>query len=135
MNKPVFIGSDIYRGTAFQPPHPLAVLRSPLVEDLCRAMGWLDAAQYRDSPMASVQQLTRFHDPAYIKALVRAEAAQGLPDDLRARYRIGADSNVIHPRVYRRPAISAGGAICGGTTDPRWRHGACAGGGQSPWHA
>ncbi len=111
MNRPVFIGSDIYRATAFKPPHPLAVLRSPLVEDLCRAMGWLDAAQYRQSPLAGVDQLIRFHDPAYIEALARAEAEQGLPDALRTRYRIGADSNVIHPAVYRRPAISAGGAM------------------------
>jgi acetoin utilization protein AcuC len=111
MSAPLFIGSDIYRATAFQPPHPLAVLRSPLVEDLCRAMGWLDAAQYRDSPMADSAQLMRFHAPAYIDALARAEAEQGLPDELRVRTRIGADSNVIHPAVYRRPAISAGGAI------------------------
>lgn len=108
---PIFIGSDIYRATAFQPPHPLAVLRAPLAEDLCRAMGWLDETRYVDSPQADRSALLRFHTQDYIGALAQAETDQALPETLRARYRIGADSNVIHAAVYRRPAISAGGTI------------------------
>ncbi len=108
---PQFIGSDIYRLPVFKPPHPLAVPRAMLVKDLCSAMGWLDASQYHDSPIATPLELSSFHDPDYIAALQQAELEQTLPDELRLKYRIGADANVIHPAVFRRPATSAGGAI------------------------
>jgi acetoin utilization protein AcuC len=108
---PIFIGSEIYRLPVFATPHPLAIGRAMLVADLCHALGWLEQSQYQDSPIASVAELTRFHDPAYIAALMRAEAEQDLPPDLRERTRIGADANPIHQAVFRRPATSAGGAM------------------------
>jgi len=43
--------------------------------------------------------------------LRRAEAEQDLPRALREATRIGADSNPIHPAVFRRPATSAGGGL------------------------
>ena len=107
---PIFIGSEIYRLPVFKPPHPLAVPRAMLVRDLCEALGWLDPAQYVDSPMATLDELSRFHDADYVAALLRAEAEQDLPEAMRQRYRIGADANIIHPAVFRRPATSAGGA-------------------------
>ena len=108
---PCFIGSDIYRLPVFKPPHPLAVPRGMLVADLLFALGWLGAAQYVDSPMATRVELERFHDPDYVAALAQAEAEQDLPEAMRLKTRIGADSNIIHPAVFRRPAISAGGAM------------------------
>jgi len=112
---PRFIGSEIYRLAVFSPPHPLAVPRAMLAHDLCRAMGWLFDPQYIESPMATVEELELFHVPGYVAALARAELEQTLPADLRERYRIGADSNVIHPAVFRRPATSAGGALLAAT--------------------
>jgi acetoin utilization protein AcuC len=106
-----FLGAEVYRAPAFQPPHPLAVDRAMLVKDLLAACGWLDERQYHEAAPANVAELTAFHDARYIAALAQAEAEQDLPEDLRARYRIGADANVIHPAVYRRPAASAGGAL------------------------
>jgi acetoin utilization protein AcuC len=108
---PIFIGSEIYRLPVFKPPHPLAVPRAMLVRDLCEAMGWLQPGQYVESPIATPDELTQFHDADYIAALLQAEAEQDLPEPMRQRYRIGADANVIHPAVFRRPAISAGGAM------------------------
>ncbi len=108
---PRFIASEIYRLPVFNPPHPLAVPRVMLAYDLCRALGWLSDAQYIESPMASVEELIRFHQPAYVAALLQAEAEQSLSAELREVTRIGADSNVIHPAVFRRPATSAGGAL------------------------
>jgi acetoin utilization protein AcuC len=108
-----FIGSEIYRLPVFKPPHPLAMPRAMLVADLLLALGWLDQDQdqYIESPMATPEELTWFHDPDYVAALVQAEAAQSLPEAMRLKYRIGADANVIHPAVFRRPATSAGGAM------------------------
>jgi acetoin utilization protein AcuC len=109
--KPWFIGSEIYRLPAFRPPHPLAVDRAMLVKDICAACGWLGEGQYVEAQPASPAALARFHEPDYIAALMQAEAAQDLAPDLRDKYRIGADANVIHQAVFRRPAVSAGGAI------------------------
>lgn len=106
-----FIGSEIYRLPVFKPPHPLAMPRAMLVADLLLALGWLGQDRYIESPMATPEELTRFHDPDYVAALVQAEAEQDLPAAMRLKYRIGADANVIHPAVFRRPATSAGGAM------------------------
>lgn len=108
---PLLIGSEIYRRSTYGPKHPLAIPRVSTTLDLIRALGWLPAAQYRDSPMARVQELTRFHDPGYIAALQRAEAAQGVDPEDRERYRIGADGNPVYREVFRRPATSAGGVL------------------------
>jgi acetoin utilization protein AcuC len=107
----IFVGSDIYRLPAFAPPHPLAIPRAMLVADLCVALKWLDESYYVESPMAASEALCRFHSPDYIAALRRAEAEQDLPREVREATRIGADSNPIHQAVFRRPAISAGGAL------------------------
>jgi len=108
---PRFIGSEIYRLPVFKAPHPLAVPRAMLAKDICAAMGWLADSAYLDSPMASAEELCRFHAPDYIAALMQAEAEQDLPGEMRLKYRIGADANIIHPAVFRRPATSAGGAL------------------------
>ncbi|MBN8874800.1 MAG: acetoin utilization protein AcuC [Rhodospirillales bacterium] len=112
MNQPPrYVGSEIYRNSSYGPKHPLAVPRVSVCTDLCRAFGWLPDAVYHDAPMASVAELTRFHDPAYVDALQRAERDQALPEPDRARFRIGAEGNPIYREVYRRPAISAGGVL------------------------
>jgi len=109
--RPLFIGSEIYRLEVFAPPHPLAMPRAMLVKDLCDACDWLDERYYYEAAPAEFEELQLFHTPAYIAALRQAETEQSLPADLRARHRIGADANVIHKAVFRRPATSAGGAL------------------------
>lgn len=111
MNTPLLIGSEIYRRSTYGPKHPLAIPRVSTTLDLLRALGWVDEAQYRDSPMADVAALTRFHDADYIAALQRAEATQAVSPEDRTRYRIGADGNPVYREVFRRPATSAGGVL------------------------
>jgi acetoin utilization protein AcuC len=108
---PIYIGSEIYRNSSYGPKHPLAVPRVSVCTDLCRALGWLPDAVYHEAPMASVAELTRFHDPAYVAALRQAEADQAVSDDVRTRFRIGAEGNPVYREVYRRPAVSAGGVM------------------------
>ena len=108
---PLYIGSEIYRNSSYGAKHPLAVPRVSVCTDLCRALGWLGDAVYREAPMAAEAALTRFHDPDYVAALRRAEADQAVNETVRRRYRIGAEGNPVYPEVYRRPAISAGGVI------------------------
>jgi acetoin utilization protein AcuC len=108
---PLYIGSEIYRNSSYGPKHPLAVPRVSVCTDLCRALGWLPDAAYCDAPMATGAELTRFHDPAYVAALRQAETDQSVSQEVRTRFRIGAEGNPVYPEVYRRPAISAGGVM------------------------
>ena len=126
---PLYVGSEIYRGSTYGPTHPLAIPRVTTCTDLCRAMGWLDDAQFRAAPMAERSEVEHFHDPAYVDALFRAEAAQAVSDEDRTRFRIGAEGNPVYPEIYRRPMTSAGGVMlaCRLTLDGGVAH--CPGGG------
>ena len=74
-------------------------------------MGWLPDHVFRTAPMAAPEDVQRFHDPAYIAALRRAEENQGVSEEDRARFRIGAEGNPVYPEIYRRPMTSAGGVL------------------------
>ena len=106
--RPVYIGSEIYRRSTYGPKHPLAIPRVSTCTDLCRAMGWLPGEVFMTAPMADVADVIRFHDPAYVAALHRAEIAQSVSAEDRERYRIGAEGNPVYPEIYRRPMTSAG---------------------------
>lgn len=109
--RPILIGSEIYRGSSYGPKHPLAIPRVSTTLDLIRALGWIDPAQYRDSPRATPDQLIRFHTPDYIAALLAAERDQRVTPDIRARHRLDADANPIFAKVFSRPATGAGGTL------------------------
>lgn len=111
MDRPVFIGSEIYRGSSYGPKHPLSIPRVPTVTDLSRALGWLPKAQFRVSPRARPKALLSFHTPDYVRALEAAEAAQSVDDATRARHQLGTVSNPVFAEMYRRPATAAGGSM------------------------
>ena len=109
--RPVLIGSEIYRTSSYGPRHPLAIPRVSAALDLIRAMGWLDERQYVASPIATPAQLARFHDRDYIAAVMQAEAAQQVPATARERYNIGRNGNPVFPEIFRRPATACGGTL------------------------
>lgn len=111
MTPPLFIGSEIYRGSSYGPAHPLRVPRVSTVMDLCRAMGWLPEARYHTSPRAKPKALTLWHDPGYIAALQAAEAAGEVTAEVRARHHLGTVSNPVFGQMFRRPATGAGGVM------------------------
>ena len=108
---PLLFTSEIYRGSVYGPKHPVVIQRVPATLDLIAALGWLDPARQRDSPQADDAALIRFHTPAYIAALRQAEATQTATEEMRRRHHLGAHGNSIYPRMFRRPATSAGGSI------------------------
>jgi acetoin utilization protein AcuC len=108
---PLLVGSEIYRNSTYGPKHPLAIPRVSTALDLIEALGWGDPARKLDSPMASFQQLTRFHTADYIRALIAAEATQQVPPEIRERHHIGAHGNPVYAEIFRRPATSAGGVL------------------------
>jgi acetoin utilization protein AcuC len=106
-----YIGSEIYRTTNFGRNHPLAIPRVSLLTDLLRALDWLPADRYVDSPQATAAQLARFHDRDYIAALMAADTAQCVPIAARERYHLGNMENPVFPGMFARPATACGGAL------------------------
>lgn len=111
LGRPLFIGSEIYRQSRYGAQHPLGIPRVSAVIDLCRALGWLPPECYVDSPRATPEQLARFHDPAYIAALMRAEAEQGVDEETSRRFNIGRNGNPVFGEVFSRPATACGASI------------------------
>ncbi|WP_448187647.1 acetoin utilization protein AcuC [Azospirillum sp. sgz301742] len=109
--RPLFLGSEVYRGSSYGPKHPLAIPRVSTTFDLSRAMGWLDMESYIETPPATPDALARFHHRDYIAALARAEAEQRVDADTAARHNLGKLENPIFPEMYRRPATGAGAGI------------------------
>jgi len=109
--QPLFIGSEIYRGSSYGGAHPLRVPRVSTVMDLARAMGWLPAAQYRSAPRAKAAALTRWHSADYIAALQAAEATGAVSAAVRARHHLGTAANPVFAQMFRRPATGVGGVL------------------------
>ncbi|MDP2080448.1 MAG: acetoin utilization protein AcuC [Pseudotabrizicola sp.] len=108
---PLFIGSEIYRGSSYGPSHPLRVPRVSTVMDMCRALGWLPSARYRTSPRAKLGALAQWHTPDYLAALQQAEREGDVADDARVRHHLGTLSNPVFGQMFSRPATGAGGVI------------------------
>jgi acetoin utilization protein AcuC len=108
---PLLIGSEIYRKSTYGPKHPLAIPRVSTALDLIRALGWIAPGQFIDSPRATPEELTRFHHPDYVAALMRAEAEQAVSAEDRERFHIGAHGNPVYREIFRRPATGAGGTM------------------------
>jgi acetoin utilization protein AcuC len=108
---PLFIGSDIYRGSSYGARHPLRVPRVSTVMDLARALGWLPPERFRTSPRAKPAALSLWHEAPYLAALQAAEALGAATEEMRARFHLGTLSNPVFPEVFRRPATGAGGAM------------------------
>jgi len=110
---PQLIGAEIYRGSSYGRTHPLAIPRVSAALDLIRLQGWHDDARYHTAPLASVQDLARYHEPAYIAAVQRAEATQRVSEEERQRFNIGCNGNPLYPEMFRRPATGCGASLLG----------------------
>ena len=108
---PVFVGHDIYRRAAYGGNHPLAIPRVETAVDLCRDLGWIGPDAWVESPVADAVTLRRFHDPAYVEALRRADEQGEVTPDARRRFNLGTSENPVFPGVFRRASTSVGGSI------------------------
>ena len=103
---PFFVSHEVYRRRGYGPHHPLGIPRVGTVMDLCRTLGWIDSSNYRESPQASTEELSRFHDEGYIDVLRRGIGS--------ARHNLGTMENPIFPGLFERAATSVGGSRLAG---------------------
>ena len=103
---PRLIGSEIYRRSSYGGRHPLAIPRVSLTLDLVRALGWVPDGCYIEATKATPAELARFHDPAYIAAVERAELDGRVDPQASERYHIGRNGNPVFPEVFSRPATA-----------------------------
>ena len=111
--KSVFLGSDIFRHSIYGHQHPLNIARVWPVIDLLRSENLLEKAHYKAVPIASIKELSLYHDEGYVRALFQAQTQQSLPDDMRDIYNIGKGANPIFREVYDRPATAAKASMIG----------------------
>lgn len=108
---PRLIGSEIYRRSSYGGRHPLAIPRVSLMLDLVRALGWVPEGCYLEATPATPTELARFHDPAYVAAVQRAEREGRVDAAVSERYHIGRAGNPIYPEVFSRPATACGATL------------------------
>jgi acetoin utilization protein AcuC len=109
--RPLLFGSALFWSSRHASGHPLAIPRVSLAIDLCRALGWVEPAVYREARPATVAELTRFHDADYVAAVAAAERSQALAEPDRRRFNLGINGNPIYEEVFRRPATACGASI------------------------
>ncbi len=101
----------MFRARGYPVGHPLAIERVGLVMELVEGLGWLAPDLYAVCPTATEAELARFHDPAYIAAVRRAQEAKGVALADRERYRLGTLENPYFATMYERAATACGGSI------------------------
>ena len=111
MERPIYIASEIYRRSRYGGKHPLAIPRVSAVTDLVRVLGWLPDSVYIESPIATTEQLARFHDRDYIAAVIAAERAQSVSPAVGERYGLGRNGNPVFGEVFSRPATACGATL------------------------
>ncbi|MEM8690940.1 MAG: acetoin utilization protein AcuC [Pseudomonadota bacterium] len=114
LDRPLFIGSEIYRGSSYGHMHPLRIPRVSTVMDLSRALGWLGPRNFRTAPRAKAKALTIWHTPEYLRALEQAEVNGEVTSETKNRHQIGTHTNPVFPEIWRRPTTSAGGSLLAG---------------------
>ena len=108
---PLYVGSAVFRRAAFGNHHPLKIVRHSAVLDLVQILGWLTEEAFRTAKPATVDQLTAFHDPEYVRALQYADSTGTVEPAQRTRYRIGTLENPLFSGLFERAATTVGGSI------------------------
>ena len=103
--------SDIFKGSRYEPGHPLDMDRVWPSVELIQLMGWVKQKQIIKNEPADFQELTKFHDKDYVQALKNAERDQYLSETLKIKYNIGIGNNPIFKEVFSRPASAAKASI------------------------
>jgi acetoin utilization protein AcuC len=107
----LFVASDFCRQPGFGRNHPLSIPRVSAVLELCAALGWIAGDQSRVSRVATLAELTSFHDAGYVEALRTSDAAGRVAPEARVRHGFGSFENPLFPGVFERAATAVGGSL------------------------
>ncbi len=107
----LLVASDFCRQPGFGRHHPLSIPRVSAVLEVCDALGWLGADCLRTSRIATIAELTTFHDAGYVDALRASDAAGRVDPPVRERHGFGNFENPLFPGVFQRAATAVGGSI------------------------
>ena len=111
MTPPVFVSNRIFEQTGYTRNHPLSIGRVGPVVRICRLLGWLDDANYRESEPVAREVLAQFHDAGYLDALIRVSEAGAASAGDREKFRLGTMENPVFPQLFQRVAASVGGSV------------------------
>ena len=114
INSPILISNKIYQLLPFDQSHPLALNRIMPVIGLAQSLNWLDESQYKESSIASVDMLARYHNIDYVEAVLSAENNRCIPGTLGKRFNLGRHGNSYFSKIFTRPATTAGASILAG---------------------
>jgi acetoin utilization protein AcuC len=106
-----FISHPAFLAPGFGRHHPLSNGRQAAVVHLAQAMGWLSEAAIHLAPLPSTDDLSAFHDPAYLAALERVSADRLASADDRARFNLGTMECPVFDGLWERARASVGGAV------------------------
>ena len=107
----LFVASDFCRQPGFGRHHPLSIPRVSAVLEVCESLGWLDARCTRASRVATIPELTAYHDAGYVEALRASDAAGCVAAAVRERHGFGTFENPLFPGVFERAATAVGGSL------------------------
>jgi acetoin utilization protein AcuC len=110
-SRSIYVGSDVFRRAAFGNNHPLKIVRHSAVLDLVRILGWMSDEEFETAMPATKEQLTQFHDRAYVDALQYADSEGRVDPEIRSRYHIGTLENPLFDGLFERAATTVGGSI------------------------
>ncbi len=118
-----FIYAEELTSIEFSPHHPFKPVRAKIMLDLCHRYGLLERPWIRMiKPLPlTLAELSRFHDPNFLKVLQRANTLNGNIlgegfDELASKllqYGLGTEDNPIFPGVFDFAALCAGATQLG----------------------
>ena len=103
--------SDIFKGSRYEKGHPLDMDRVWPSVELIQLMGWVKQKQIIKNKPAGIEELAKFHDINYVKALIKAETDQSLSESLKIKFNNGIGNNPIFKEVFSRPASAVKASI------------------------
>ena len=84
------------------------------VISLAQSLNWLDESQYKESSIASVSMLARYHNVDYVEAVLSVENNRCIPGTLAKHFNLGRRGNSYFSKIFTRPATTAGASILAG---------------------
>ena len=109
--KTAFLYNDIFRGSDYGKKHPVTINRVTNVYDLSKIINFDNNVDYINNDLATIKELSKFHDTDYLYTLKRTEEKQFITKELSKKYNLGTPDNPIFKEMFRRHAAAAGALL------------------------